>query len=140
MYNYTAFVKPFTFEVWLTIIISVSIIALISNNNIINKRRNDSKKCIRLHNTCSRSSKNYNKTSVMHFLMSSYLIAEAFLRLFYTSVLLSFLIMPPSSNIQTIPDHVKAEKEDNYRCSSFDTFQIYFLSARIQISKNLARV
>lgn len=131
-HNETAFLRPFTFEVWLTLIICFSITWLISNINKINIRGSDSKKSVRLHNTCSKSSKSCNKTSGMYFLMSSRLIAEAFLRLFYTSILLSFLVMPSTSDIRTIPDLAKAVKEDNYRCASFNNMYLPDVMANSQ--------
>lgn len=45
-------------------------------------------------------------------------IPKAFIRLFYNTVLLSFLAVPTSSDIQMIPNLAKTVIEDSYKCVS----------------------
>lgn len=118
------FLKPFTFEVWLAIVVNFIVVTLMTN---ILFRKNNSKNTKKVFNVSLRSYKICKEKSGIYFLKSGFFIAEAFIRFFYTSVLLSFLIVPSSSDIRTIPDLVKAINENNYRCASSIFTTHYFM-------------
>ena len=111
----TSFLKPFTIEVWIALIISLLISSLISH--ILFKKK-DSKKILK-HNQFSLRTFNWKAKSGLYFYKSGCLIAGTFIRHFYASVLLSYLIIVPLNDVRTIPDLVKAVKEGRYRCTSF---------------------
>lgn len=66
----------------------------------------------------------------MSFLKSGLMIAETFIRFFYTSVILFFLVTPSLSDILTIQDLAKAVNEERYCCATYHRAYLVSLMAK----------
>lgn len=114
--NNTFFLKPFSVEVWIGIIISISVVSLIA---YIFFRGTHTDKNLNVFRHPTKSYINSRETSALYFLQAGCMIAEIFIRLFFTSLLLSNLVIPPLNDVRTIHDLAKAIRENRYRCASY---------------------
>lgn len=116
------FLKPFSVEVWIAIIISFFLASLIA---YILFKENNTYKNLNVFRSPTKSSVNSSETYALYILRAGCMIAEIFIRLFFTSLLLSYLVIPPLNDVRTIQELGKAVLEDRYRCASYG---IYYLT------------
>ena len=114
-YSTTSYLKPFSTNVWIVISVCVFLKYLISHAYIKAK-----KSCTHLNiivRTPKHSSKTKMRTSAC-FLKAGYMLGHVLIRFSYTSVLLSFLVFPSLSGVQTIPELAKAIIQGTYQCTA----------------------
>lgn len=108
-FSKTAFLKVFSFKIWICILISFSLMLIIL---ALSKRQHSQRhsKIILQENTVE---KTYVGITICKMTFG---IGQLFLRLFYAAVLLSILSVPSLVGIRTIAELATAVREGRYQC------------------------